>query len=63
MVEAINRAQALYCDADGFVHPITNWYDADGDECGPDDAVFCMAGTEGRWYSIDLTEFEQTKLS
>lgn len=57
-LSAVNIEQRLFCDSDGFVHPITNWLDADGDECEPEDAVAAVAGTEGRWFAFALSEFD-----
>lgn len=43
--------------ADGTILPVTSWLDEDGDDCSPDDAVACVAGTEAfGWLSIDLCE-------
>lgn len=42
----------------GTILPVTNWFDDNGDECEPDDAVSCVAGRDGYgWLSIDLGEF------
>lgn len=57
MFEAINLARKSFLDSDGFEHPITHMFDADGNECEPCDAVSAVAGTEGRWYCLDLSEF------
>lgn len=44
----------------GKTVPITNFFDEDGDECEPDDAVACIAGSnEFGWLTINLGEFEQ----
>lgn len=56
ITSAINLARRLYIEGDQ-VFPITHFFDADGDECNPEDAVFAVAGIEGRWYALDLTEF------
>lgn len=45
---------------DGTELPITNYFDIYGEECPPDQAVSCVAGTDDfGWLSIDLTEFEK----
>jgi hypothetical protein len=59
MRAAINRTEHLFMDNDGFVHPITNWFDSDCQECDPDDAVVCVAGSEGRWFTIRLADFKK----
>jgi len=45
--------------SDGTVLPITNYFDEWGEDCEPEDAVTCVAGTDAfGWLSIDLTEFD-----
>ena len=36
--------------------PIEQWFNADGEDCGPDEAVSCVAGpdSENNWLAIDL---------
>ena len=56
---AVNIEKRLVLDGTETV-PITNLIDADGDECGPADAIVAVAGptAEGKWLSIDLREFD-----
>jgi len=56
-MEAINLGQRLFVDQAGDTFPIVSMFDSDGEECSPPDAVFAVAGTEGRWYALDLSEF------
>lgn len=58
-VDAINRAIGIAILSDGQHVPITNWIDADGDECGPADAVACACGPDikGKWYAVNLGSF------
>lgn len=43
--------------SDGAILPISNFYDDDGDECEPVDAVVCVAGTDAAgWYTIEIFE-------
>jgi hypothetical protein len=60
MIVAINRAEGLaLTDADEVV-PITNWLDAEGDECERDEAVMALAGQDGiGWFSLVLDHFER----
>jgi hypothetical protein len=52
-VVMIDERQVLMCS--GTLLPVTNWFDDDGDECEPDDAVTCVAGDDERgWYSIEI---------
>lgn len=55
--EAINFERELYRDADGFEHPITHWFGEFGEDCDPEDALTAVAGTEGRWFALDVTAF------
>lgn len=50
--------------SDGQVLPITNFFDDDGDECGADDAVVCVAGpdADGYWLSVDLRLLERASV-
>ena len=57
MSEAINLGQMLFLDSDGFTHPIVELFDSNGVSCEREEAVAAVAGTEGRWFAIDLTEF------
>lgn len=57
MREAVTIARGLFCDSQGDIFPITMWLDEDGDECAPESAVAAVAGTEGRWYALNLSDF------
>lgn len=56
-MQALNVRDGLFMDGDGNVYPVTNWFDADGDECEREDAVTAVAGEGGCWFSITLSEF------
>ena len=58
MSEAVNLAQRLFVDSDGNTHPVVAMFNLDGQECEPADAVSAVAGTEGRWFCLDLQEFQ-----
>ena len=55
--EAVNLGQRLFVNQEGETFPIAVMFDADGEECGPANAVSAVAGEEGRWYCLDLSEF------
>lgn len=63
-ITAINRQKAIVLLDTGECLPITHFMDADGDDCGSDDAVACVAGDDdlGVWFSIDLTAFEPVEV-
>ena len=65
VIAAINRTAKIAVLENGEAIPITNWFEAGGDECDPSDAVTCVAGpcSNGKWYSIDLREYEEVILS
>ena len=56
-MEAINLGRREFIDDDGNLYPVVTMFDGDGDECGLDDAVAAVAGNEGRWFALDLSEF------
>lgn len=56
-MEAINLGQRLFVDQSGDVWPVVAMFDHGGDYCGPESAVSAVAGTEGCWYALDLSEF------
>ena len=60
MESAVNVQQRLYLDTNGETYPITNFFDQDGDECSPDEAVTAVAGRDDCWFSIVLADFEGT---
>ncbi|TNE54817.1 MAG: hypothetical protein EP341_05650 [Sphingomonadales bacterium] len=55
-VDAFNRALRIILLDDGKTYPITNWFDAMGNDCDPDEAEFAVAGpdSKGKWYTIEL---------
>lgn len=62
MAEMINMAQRLYMADDGALFPVTNWFDRDGDECEPEDAVTAVAGEGGCWFALDLATFAPAEM-
>jgi len=63
-IEAINRSTRLALLDTGETIPITDWFEMDGYNCDPSEAVVCVAGpcSNGKWYSIDLRQYEGTIL-
>ena len=62
MAEAINVAQRLFMADDGALFPITNWFDPDGNECEPEDAVTAVAGEGGCWFALNLGDFAEAEM-
>ena len=59
-VQMIHRRRGIAILSDGQEVPITSWLNADG-ECEPSKAVSCVCGPcfDGKWYSVDLREYER----
>ncbi len=59
-VLAVSRAHGVVIADDGQAYPVTNWFDEDGEECEPGEALACVSqGPEGGFFAIDLTQFEE----
>jgi hypothetical protein len=58
--EAVCVSKSLAVMTTGEILQVTDWFDSEGDECPPCEAVACIAGPdiEGRWYSISLSDFQ-----
>ena len=54
---ALNTEARLYRDEHGLEYPVTHWFDGNGADCDPDEAVTAVAGCEGRWFSLTLKDF------
>ena len=54
-VLAINRTREFaILDCDCQV-PVTEWYNSDGDDCEPTDAIVCVCGDDAHgWFMVDL---------
>lgn len=58
-VTMINRAQGFALLNTGFIVPVTNWFDLSGEDCGPEEAVTCVAGLDAiGWFTIDLDDLQ-----
>jgi len=64
-VVAVNRALGFVLTDDGDVCPITNMFDAFGDETDdPAEAVAAVAELDAdHWLAIDLTQFETVRVN
>ena len=58
MIECVNRARRIVIDDNGNCGVITHFFDGDGEDCEPQDAVSCVAECDGKHYAIDLKEYE-----
>ncbi len=62
-IEAVNRAMEIAIRSDGKNVKIHRWLDVSGDECDPDEALCCVAGSDADgWWSIDLTKFNEAEI-
>lgn len=57
-VEAIDRRRGYAMMAGGDFATVTNWLSSDGDECSPAEARVAIVEYEGRWFCVDLQDFE-----
>lgn len=57
-IALIDHDKRILVFDDGASLPITHYFDIEGDDCEPDDAVSCVAGADGQgWYTIDLRHY------
>ena len=65
MTESINLAQGIFITEDGETVPIDGMVDENGERCGVEDAAIAIAGPtrEGKWISVDLSEFETVTIN
>lgn len=57
----VNLELGVFTDTHGFEYPIVSYLDCDGEECMWDEAEYVIAGVEGRWFTLVLSEFNPTK--
>ena len=58
-VLGIHRSQGIaLMNCDCHV-PVTEWFDATGQDCEPEDAIVCVCGDEDHgWFTVDLEAFQ-----
>lgn len=61
MRAAINIEDALYLSREGQLFAITDWLDAEGNDCEPFESVKAIGEADGKWFLIDVAEFELEK--
>lgn len=58
-IEYIDVTRGTIVLADGTELPITDWFDRDGEDCDPADAVAVVAGSdEFGWIDVDVSQPE-----
>jgi hypothetical protein len=56
-VHFINRVAEIAVLTDNRVVPVVHWFGRMGEDCTPDKAVACVAGSDNiGWYTVDLVE-------
>lgn len=62
--DAINLASATAILDNGDTIPIVAWFDADGEDCEPGEAIVCVAGpcSNGKWYTIEILQFDRATI-
>ena len=61
MFEMINHDIGIFRDHNGFDYPIICYLDSEGDKCHKEHGDYAIAGIEGRWFTLVLSEFNLTK--
>jgi len=57
----INHDAGVFIDQHGLEYPVVMYLDGDGDECPKSEGDYAIAGIEGRWFTLVLSEFNLTK--
>lgn len=60
-VEMINHDAGIFIDQHGFQYPVVMYLDADGEESPKSEGEYAVAGIEGRWFTLVLSEFNLSK--
>lgn len=58
VIECIHRNLRIVIDDNGNQGTILSYYNTDGDDCEPGDAVACVAECAGKFYAINLKDYE-----
>lgn len=59
-IELIDLEAEVAILSDGSTIPLTNFFDEDGDDCDPEDAVCCVAGNNDfGWLTISLADLDE----
>lgn len=61
MLEMINHDLGIFVDHMGLEYPVVMYLDADGEECPKEEGDYAIAGVEGRWFTLVLSEFNVTE--
>lgn len=61
VLEMINHDLGIFIDCNGIEYPVVMYLDADGNECPKSEGDYAVAGIEGRWFTLTLSEFDLTK--
>jgi len=56
-IEMISHDLGMFIDQHGFEYPVVMYLDADGEECPKEQGDYAIAGVEGRWFTLVLSEF------
>ena len=59
-IEVLDLDDRVAVMSDGSTLPLTDFFDDDGDDCEPWDAVVCVAGSDSfGWLTISLLEVDE----
>ncbi len=56
-IVAVNLGERQCLSERGDMIPLTNFFDSEGDECEPEEAVMAVAGRNNTWFAVDLRDF------
>ncbi len=56
-IVAVNVTERSCMSERGEIIPLTDFFDSDGEECDPDDAVAAVGGHLNKWFAVDLRDF------
>lgn len=55
-IEYVDVTNGQVVLADGTILPITDWFDSNGDDCEPDEAVMVVAGSDAfGWVDVAVS--------
>lgn len=58
-IEAINVSKRVALSEDGEVFPMETFFDGDGEECEPEDAVLIVCGKGNRWFHVAPADYTE----
>lgn len=61
LIVSVNRQTRIALSEDNIVYPIIAFYNDDHEQCEPEEAVTCVAGSDSiGWIALSLHDFTKT---